>query len=337
MAKEKIMGVEIGSYSMKLAVCTDGFLDDYVCVPLPDNMVMEDHIVSWEALADFIKETASEHKLSCKNVALCLPDRVTYIVRMTMPLMTVDQLKINLPYEFHEYIPEDMDKYIYDYSVIGISGEPDSKQREMDIMAVAAPKDEIDNYRTMFRRAGFRLTIAAPTVSAFRNIIKDYEFENDITEKRDYAILDIGQNSVKLHFFTRGVYDVTRMMEPGCSAFVDAIAEKNSVDPHIAQLDLLNNKDNIQYSDELGEKYSSMAVEIMRVLNFYGFNHPDSTLKKIHYCGGGSQIKPLLAVIEEMADYKLESIRELLVDSDEMTDDAIACAQALGIVWTEEV
>ena len=127
------------------------------------------------------------------------------------------------------------------------------------------------------------------------------------------------------------------MMEPGCSAFVDAIAEKNSVDPHIAQLDLLNNKDNIQYSDELGEKYSSMAVEIMRVLNFYGFNHPDSTLKKIHYCGGGSQIKPLLAVIEEMADYKLESIRELLVDSDEMTDDAIACAQALGIVWTEEV
>lgn len=337
MAKEKIMGVEIGSYSLKLAVCTDGFLDDYVCAPLPDNMVKEDHILSWEALGDFIKETVSAHKLSCKNVALALPDRVTYIVRMTIPRMTINQLKINLPYEFHEYITEDMDKYYYDYSVIGMTEGKESKTGEMDLMAVAAPKEQIDNYKAMFRRAGLKLTSAAPTVSAFKSIIEDYEYEREKNEKLDYAILDIGHNSVKLHFFTKGVYDVTRMMEPGCSSFVEAICEKTSVDSHIAQLDLVSNKDNIQFSDELGDKYSDMAVEIMRVINFYGFNHPDSNLKKIHYCGGGSLIKPLLAVIEEIADYKLESISELLVDSSEMLSDVAACPQTLGIVWEQEV
>lgn len=337
MAKEKIMGVEIGSYSIKLATCIDGFLDEYVSVPLPDNMVKEDRIVSWEALADFIKETVAAHKLSCKNVALALPHRSTYIVRMTMPRMTIDQLKINLPYEFHEYITEDMDKYCYDYSVIGMTEGEDGKPGEMDLMAVAAPKEDIENYKTMFRRAGLKLTSAAPTVSAFKSIIEDYEYEHDIKDKRDYAILDIGHNTVKLHFFTKGVYDVTRTMEPGCSSFIDAICDKESVDPHIAQLDLINNKDNIQTSDELGEKYSDMAVEIMRVVNFYGFNHPDSTLKKIHCCGGGSRIKPLLAIIEEMVDYKLVSISELLVDSSEMTDEIQTCPQTLGIVWEQEV
>ena len=99
-----------------------------------------------------------------------------------MPAMTVDQLKINLPYEFHDYITEDKDKYFYDYAVINKTSDTDGNLTEMELMAVAAPKETINQYKTLFRRAGLRLTLIAPDYSAIRNIIKDYEEVNAVKE-----------------------------------------------------------------------------------------------------------------------------------------------------------
>ena len=37
-----------------------------------------------------------------------------------------------------------------------------------------------------------------------------------MTEKKDYAILDLGTKALRIHFFRKGIYDITRTMEPGC-------------------------------------------------------------------------------------------------------------------------
>ena len=38
--------------------------------------------------------------------------------RFELPLMTEEQLRLNLPYEFHDYIGNEMDKYVFDYAMI---------------------------------------------------------------------------------------------------------------------------------------------------------------------------------------------------------------------------
>jgi type IV pilus assembly protein PilM len=332
MAKKKLMGIEIGNYRMKIALCNNGVIENYVNVQVPDNMVRDDEIVSWEAMADFIKETVAENGLSCKNAAIALPDKLTYIAHINMPLMTIDQLRVNLPFEFHDYITEDVDKYYYDYSVINIDRDEETGKGNMDLMGVAVSKDTIEKYKTMCRRAGLRATLIAPEIAAFRNIIKDYEEVNGITEKRDYAILDIGHRTIKLVFFTKGEFEITRIMEPGCHAIMDSMAEARNVDIHIAQMDAEN--DPKLFDDEsLSDLYGQMAVEIMRVMNFYGFNHPDSSLDKIYYCGGGSNIKGLIDAVVETAGYPLVSISELITDKTELKDKIVSGPQALGIVW----
>lgn len=332
MAK-KILGIEIGNCRLKIAICSESNLERLITADVPDNLVQEDEIVSWEAMAEFIKEVIKENKIAVKNAAVVIPEKLVYTKHVVMPAMTVDQLRVNLPYEFHDYITEDKDKYFYDYAVINKTSDSEGNFTEMELMAVAAPKELINQYKTMFRRAGLRLVLIAPDYSAVRNIIKDYEEVNAVQEPGDYAILDIGHKTVKLYFFTRGEYEITRVMEEGCEELDRYIAETFNVDEHIARIYKETNKDDVLHDQGCEEIYSQMAVEVMRVLNFYNFNHPDNKLDALYYCGGGSLIQPLIEAIEGATEVKVVSLDQLLTDKYEDTAKILMGPQALGITW----
>ena len=332
MAK-KILGIEIGNCRLKIAICSDYNLERLITADLPDNLVQEDEIVSWEAMAEFIKEVIKENKISVKNAAVVIPEKLVYTKHVVMPAMTVDQLKVNLPYEFHDYITEDKDKYFYDYAVINKTSDTDGNLTEMELMAVAAPKETINQYKTLFRRAGLRLTLIAPDYSAIRNIIKDYEEVNAVKEPGDYAVLDIGHKTVKLYFFTQGEYEITRLMEAGCEEIDFYIAETRNIEEHIARIYKETNKDDILHDTGCEEIYSQMAIEVMRVLNFYNFNHPDNRLDALYYCGGGSLITPLVDAIAGATEVNVVSLDQLLTDKYEDTTKILMGPQALGITW----
>ncbi len=333
MAKKKILGIEIGNCRLKIAVCSDYNLERLITADLPDNLVQEDEIVSWDAMAEFIKEVIKENKISVKSTAVVIPEKLVYTKHVVMPAMTVDQLKVNLPYEFHDYITEEKDKYFYDYAVINKSFDDDGNLTEMELMAVAVLKETVAQYKTMFRRAGLRLALVAPDYCAIRNIIKDYEEVNDLKEPGDYAILDIGHKTVKLYFFTKGEYEITRVMESGCEEIDRHIAETQGVEEHIARIYKETNKDDILHEQGCEEIYSQMAIEVMRVLNFYNFNHPDNGLEALYYCGGGSLISPLIDAIASATEVKTVSLDQLLTDKYEDTTKILQGPQALGITW----
>ena len=100
---------------------------------------------------------------------MCIRDRI--------PIMQ-DRIRLKSPTHGPKYL-----------SLIHISSDTDGNLTEMELMAVAAPKETINQYKTLFRRAGLRLTLIAPDYSAIRNIIKDYEEVNAVKEPGDYACL----------------------------------------------------------------------------------------------------------------------------------------------------
>ena len=65
-----------------------------------------------------------------------------------------------------DYIADDKDKYSFDYAVLGMKRDAAGNPVEMDILAAAAPTETIEAYRTMLRRAGFKLKRAAPDIMA---------------------------------------------------------------------------------------------------------------------------------------------------------------------------
>jgi Tfp pilus assembly PilM family ATPase len=173
-----MLGIDIGSYRMVMAESDNGRIKKTATATLPDNMVRDGRIIAYSAMADFIKETIRRRKLKYRDVVLSISAENYYIRQVDLPLMTTALLDVNLPFEFHDYISGDPERYIYDYAVLSMD------DRSMKLMAAALSKDLVNNYRVMMRRAGLRLVKIVPDVLALSSILYHPERIVDTTKSR---------------------------------------------------------------------------------------------------------------------------------------------------------
>ena len=119
----KLIGIDVSATSLRITLCDKRGPLRFLEARLPEHMVRDNQIVSWDAMGDFLKETLKNENIRVKDVCVTVPESAVYIQHVVLPPMSENQLKVNLPYEFHDYINRDMDKYIYDYAVNHITQE----------------------------------------------------------------------------------------------------------------------------------------------------------------------------------------------------------------------
>ena len=333
MAKT-VLGIDIGYDSMKLALVKNGTLKKYAIVSMPENMVREGHVVSPETMGELIRKSMKEKGIHANDAALVLPNETVFIRNVIMPQMTADQLQVNLPYEFRDYISSEMRTYFYDYAMIrteilpeeGETGENDQTAgRSMELMAAAVPVVLIDESRSYLRKAGLKLKRAAPTVCCWQGLIRRCGYTEN-----EYCILDLGYQAIRMYMFNGDKHMVTRELEVGIRRLIELIAESAAVDEHLAKVYMLENHDNWQNREECRSAYENIAIEIMRALNFYRFSTPETKLNDIYLCGGGAAIQPLCDVIAETVGMNIHRIDELVPNSEKVSNCA-ALAQAIGV------
>ena len=331
MAKT-VLGIDVGYDSLKLALVKGRQVKKTAIVPMPNSLVRAGRIVSVETMGDLLRRAMKKYGLRCDRAALALPNETVFIRNVTMPLMTEDQLQYNLPFEFRDYITDELKGYVFDYAMLPDGEHPQTEEEEehaggsMHMMAVAAPKALLDESREYLRKAGMKLVKAAPTVSCFQKLIRMSGAPAD----REYCILDLGFQSIRMYMF-RGVrHIVTRVLEIGMSSLDQVIAEQYNVDEHLAHTYLLSNYEDCQNRENCLNAYGNITVELMRALNFYRFSNPDSRLEDIWICGGGAMIEALQRAIAETMDMKIHSAAELLPDTQKVAHD-YALLQAIGI------
>lgn len=329
------LGIEIGNQRIKFAICTEDGVKQFLIEELPEDLVKDGSIQSWEGMATFIKEIKKKHRITCKEVAMILPESTTYVRRFMVPYMTVDQLRFNLPYEFHDFITADKESYFYDYAVMGIVEEEQEGRgaKNIDLMAVAVSKDTIDKYKNMLKRCGLKLKVAAPTACAYQNLVRKHKQESLSIKNGDYAILDIGHKTVNLRIFIDGKYETGREIEPGLEALNGVIANALSVDEQTAESYKRNNQNEILYSEECMSFYNQITLEVIRVITFFTYNYPNNTLDTLYCCGGGAKIEPLLETLRDSLELKVKGLNELFLESRGNEEALVLGAAAVGITW----
>jgi type IV pilus assembly protein PilM len=125
-------------------------------------------------------------------------------------------------------------------------------------------------------------------------------------------VLDLGQAFIRVYMYTGDRFEVLRTIDYGCQAVDRAIADELNVDIHIANAYRVANHNDILSCDACQRVYAAIAVEILKAINFYGFNNPDKELSHIHCSGGGSRIAPLLDTLRATLPIPLESSAPLL-------------------------
>ena len=155
------LGFDIGSSSLKIAVLRGNEIRMEE-VRLPENMVDETgQIVLPHAFAQFLRQTRKELSLPRGQAALALPPSQVICRLVTMPRMTTEQLMLNLPYEFSDFIQGVADQYHCDYAVC-VSTEENDEAQGVPMMAAVAAKQTLAEYTRIFALAGLRLKTVLP-------------------------------------------------------------------------------------------------------------------------------------------------------------------------------
>lgn len=355
MANNTILGIDVGHDQLKLALVDNGILLDAVVVPMPDNMLKDGEITSIEALSDLIGRTMKENGIKARNAAFVMPNEMAYVKEVRMPMMNTEQLAINLPYEFNDYITGEIKDYIFDYAVLPddtaaeeeeeepqaedaaepaaqpAEAEAETKEEEktLRLMAVGAQRKYIEDIQKMLARTGLKLVKIAPALCTYISLIRGQKEELMKTSK-EFGILDLGHEAIRMYIFDEDRHEATRVLDVGLSSLSHVIADLYGVEMHLAHTYILTNYDNCLERQECRDTYENIAIELMRAMNFYKFSNPDSTLTDMWLCGGGAFIDALNMAIGEMLDMRLHTASELVKDG----DDIPGCnnyVQAIGI------
>ena len=355
MAKS-CLGIDIGKDQMKLVLMKGENIVKTASVQMPEGLLKDGRIVSVETTGELIRKTMKENKIRCKEAAVVVSSGICFLRNVTMPEMTAEQLVYNLPYEFRDYITDELKKYVFDYSWGSREEMPkgkklkkaskkkkkeekpeeeeNQKRNEMELLAAAAPLEVMEDLRLMTRKAGLKLTFAAPEVSACENLLH-YKLRNEQDKDKEYGILDLGSTSSRLFIFKGDRHQVTRVIERGMEQVEELLADTFHIDIHLAHTWLLANHEDCIHSEVCQDAFSQISVELMRALNFYQFSNPESRLEDIYICGGGASIATMRQSLEENLDVKIHEAGELLERMNGSGDEAsslwmLAAGTALG-------
>lgn len=326
MTKSPMLGLDIGSNALKWVQAQRGAAAKCGKSVLPENLVYENgRIVSQELLAQSLRDSLRQSRVSTRACAAVLPADTVIVRRILMPYMQPEQLDVNLPYEFHDFIQDEKDAYFYDYTVVNVRKDDAGENTELELLAAAVRRDVIAGYRSMLKKAGLVLKTAIPACIAYGNLLRSRA--KDETPDGECCVVDLGYSSIQMYIYRGGVFETARTIECGGKTLDTIIAEAAAVDPHIAGEYKNSNYTAAQELPQCRELYAHVATEIMRAVNFYGFNTPDSDLKTIYLTGGLSHIKEMTSEIRRMVNLDVRELSEIF--QKKHTIDPL-CAAALG-------
>ncbi len=326
---KKYLGIDIGEYSMKCCLVNNGRIEKYFLAPLPENMVKDGMIAFWDACADFIRQQLKEHNMRCRDLFMTVPTNGCFFRVLNMPVMNVQQLMLNLPYEFRDYISEQADDYYFDYAVLS------RNDKEMQLMTAAMRKELIEKYRAMAKQAGLQLRVLLPQALCYQRLLQSQLDAEGL--KKDYALLNIDDDEVQIHFLPKGIYETSRSLTPGLISLSRKAAEHTELSPALIRQRLFEGILDEYRNPALQEDYEALAVQIMRVMNFYSFNNPQNGIEALYYFGDGAHLTPFIEALREQLDLPVLPMTDLFPDiREDMKEAALNTPETWGLTIFDE-
>lgn len=303
MARGKnCIGLDIGSSAVKLCVLKQAKkglqLQAFDYEPLPPETIVDGALMNASVVTDAIAELLVRNKVKLKDAALSVSGNTVIIKKITLPLMTQEELEESIQWEAEQYIPFDIKDVYIGFEVLA----PRTDQGQMDVVLVAAKRDMINDYTSVAMDAGLSPIVVDVDAFAIQNM---YETNYGFHHGETVVLLDIGNSVVTMNVVTDGITMFTRDLSMGGSDLTEEIQKQLNITYQEAELYKMGGSPGT-HSDEvlphevekiIGEKAEDMAAEIQRSIDFYAATAADSKIDKIVVSGGTAAIPSLARII----------------------------------------
>jgi len=227
-SKKKIVGLDIGSSSLKLVEILDtskGYvLDKFYQIPLDRGVIVDGALNEPDTLSQNIKELFKLSNCKTKNVVASLSGHSVVVKKVNFPNMEENQLRELISDEAEKYLPFDDTKEVnFDFQILGESA---INPNLMEVILVAAEKEIINSYSNAIQKAGLKVIIMDLDSFALETM---YEVNYDFEEGDTVALVNIGASMTNINVVKNGVSMFTRDFPMGGDSITEAMREKMGV------------------------------------------------------------------------------------------------------------
>ena len=314
MAKGKhCVGLDIGSSAVKLCELKGtkrGLqLQTFDYAPLPPETIVDGALLNPSVVAEAISELVNRHRVRVKEAAMSVSGNTVIVRKITLPMMTQEELRESIQWEAEQYIPFDIKEVYIGHEVIA----PRQDQGQMDVVLVAAKRDMIDEYQNVCLDAGLKPRVMDVDAFALQNA---YEVNYGFQEGGTIVLLDVGSSVVTMNVVSDGVTMFTRDLSLGGADITEEIQKQLNITYQEAEKYKIGGSPGAQTDEVLphevekiiGEKAEGIANEIQRSLDFYSATASDSHIDRIMIAGGTAAIPSLVRTLERISGIRCEVI-----------------------------
>src|ERR1700689_649944 len=303
MAEGKnLVGVDVGASSIKvvqlkgsrkgMSVARFGY------AALPPQTIIDGHVMSAGTVTETLMRVFRDNRITQKDVAIGVYGQSVIVRKITVPMMTPEELEEQINWEAEQHIPFDIKVMSIDYEVL--RRRPEAGQ--MDLLLVAAKKDEINDYASIVREAKLRPVIVDINAFTIQNI---FEQQYGLPEDGTIALLNVGAAVSSLNIVSRGVSAFTREITNAGSTITEEIRKQCSVSYEQAEAYKCGGGPTQMVPQEVHQiimqACDTLAGEIQRSLDFYLATSGETEIGRIYVLGGSAYLAPLAKAIEKRA------------------------------------
>lgn len=305
---KNLVGVDIGTTSIKVCQVKAGRkgleLQRFGFEPLPAQAVVDGQVMDAGAVTELIQKIFKESKIRQKDVAISVSGQAAIIRKISVPLMTDAELDEQIQWEAEQHIPFDIKDVQVDHQVLNRS--PDEGQ--MEVLLVAAKKDQIDDYAQLVRSAKLRPVVCDIDAFAVQNL---FEASRGLDPNQTFALVNVGATLASLNIIAGGISAFSREIANGGNAVTDEIQRTMSVPFEQAEAYKCGDGQDGIVPDQVIQiiegSCDSIAAEIQRSLDFFMATSGDSGLGRLYLTGGSANLATLAQAVEQRSRIPVET------------------------------
>ena len=310
---KNLVGVDIGSASVKVCQVKETrrglSLVRFGYVPLAPQVITDGQVMDAGAVTAALQQAFSQARIKQRECALSVSGQSVIIRKIVVPMMTPQELDEQIQWEAEQHIPFDIRDVHVDYQVL--RRRPEASQ--MDLLLVAAKRDQIEDYAQLARSAKLKPVICDIDAFTVQNL---FEFSRGLPTDRTVAILNVGASLSSLNIIANGVSAFTREIANGGNAITEEIQKQLGVSHEQAEgfkcavggaAEMRGTPPPPQVFPVIDGVTSAIAAEIQRSLDFYLATSGEGEIERIYVTGGTANLPSLIQAIERRARVAVEA------------------------------
>lgn len=347
-----LVGVDIGSTSIKVCQLKETrrglSLMRFGYVQLSPQVIVDGQIMDTGVVVESLQRLFQDNRIRQKECAVSVSGQSVIHRKITVPMMTAAELEEQIQWEAEQHIPFDIKDVQVDYQVL--RRRADASQ--MDLLLVAAKRDQISDYAQLARSAKLKPIVCDIDAFTVQNL---FEYSRGLPQEQTIAILNVGGSLSSLNIVANGVSQFTREIANGGNVITDEIQKALNVPYDQAEAYKCGGTadPNNRYQQGIVPQQvveiieavcDSIAAEIQRSLDFFMATSGDAEISRIFVTGGTASLAALGQSIERRARIPVEvwspmekvTVEGKFIDAAVLQSRAAQLPVALGLALRKE-